>query len=322
VLRFFPDDATALSALERGEVDGIREVQPRELARAAGIQSLSLYTATLPDVTWVVLNTADPLLGDAAVRKALALAVDRADLIGEALAGRGAPVYGPIPCESWAYSPIVEATGFDIKGAASALDAAGWTLQPDGTRVKESTVLEVTLTYLDDPTMRVVADILTKQWQAVGIRVKADPASSATFADERLRPRTFQAALYRWTDVAPDPDMYPYFHSTQTKADGQNYSQFNVRAADEALEEARLTSDPARRKELYSQFQKIFADQVPAIFLYRSVYTMGVSDKVYGVQIGPLLAPSDRFASFAGWYVMEKRVIAAEATGTRVATAP
>lgn len=317
-IRFYPDTATALGAYERGEVDGISEVLPRDLSRAAAIKSLQLYTATEPEVTWVILNMSDATISTQGVRLALAEAVDRQKLIDSALGGQGVPVYGPLLPESWAYSSIVERQTYDPTQSRETLKATGWKPQADGTRVKDGVRLEVTLTYANDPEMQALASEIARQWQAVGVRVRLDPVSLSVLASERLRPRTFQAALYRWIDVPPDPDPYPFFHSTRVIAEGQNFSCMSIRAADELLEEARVSSDQDHRRELYVRFQQIFAEQVPGIFVYRPVYTMAVSDKVRGVQIGPLVSPSDRFASFHQWYVTERRVIVADAIATAV----
>ncbi|MEZ4638294.1 MAG: hypothetical protein R2856_25605 [Caldilineaceae bacterium] len=41
--------------------------------------------------------------------------------------------------------------------------------------------------------------------------------------------------------------------------------------------------------------------------LYYPAYTYGVSERVKNVQIGAL-NPSDRFATFADWYILARRV--------------
>jgi hypothetical protein len=42
--------------------------------------------------------------------------------------------------------------------------------------------------------------------------------------------------------------------------------------------------------------------------LYYPVYTYGVSTRVHNVQIGALNQPSGRFATFADWYLLTRRV--------------
>jgi len=118
--------------------------------------------------------------------------------------------------------------------------------------------------------------------------------------------------LYGWGDLPPDPDLYEMWHSTQATDEGQNYGAFANRDADELLEEARLINDPAQRAELYRQFQEIFAEEVPALLLYYPIYNYGVSERVQGVQLGPLSTPSDRFRTIADWYVNTKRVLVSE----------
>jgi len=119
-------------------------------------------------------------------------------------------------------------------------------------------------------------------------------------------PRSYDAAVVHW-DLAGDPDPYPLWHSTQIR-DGQNYAGWDNRTADESIEKARTTVDRAARKQYYSEFQRIFAEEVPALLLYHPVYTFGVRDKVHNVQLGPLNTPSDRFRSFANWYIVTKRI--------------
>jgi peptide/nickel transport system substrate-binding protein len=71
--------------------------------------------------------------------------------------------------------------------------------------------------------------------------------------------------------------------------------------------------DPEQRAALYGQFQELFAEEVPAVLLYHPIYTYGVNRKIQGVQIGPLVHPSDRFATANRWYVATRRVIVSQA---------
>ena len=127
-----------------------------------------------------------------------------------------------------------------------------------------------------------------------------------------LVPRSFDAAVVHW-ELAGDPDPYPLWHSTQIK-DGQNYGGWNDRAADEAIENARAVNDQAARKKLYAEFQRIFASEVPALLLYYPVYTFAVDAQVQGITVGPMVDPSDRFASIGRWYLIVRRAGVAGST--------
>jgi peptide/nickel transport system substrate-binding protein len=102
------------------------------------------------------------------------------------------------------------------------------------------------------------------------------------------------------------------WHSPQATDEGQNYGGFANRDVDELLEQARLINDPAQRAELYRRFQEIFAQEVPALLLYYPIYNYAVSERVQGVQLGPLSTPSDRFRTIADWYVNTQRMMVSE----------
>ncbi len=74
-------------------------------------------------------------------------------------------------------------------------------------------------------------------------------SSSADF----LASRTYQAALVDLNlSRTPDPDPYPFWHQAEATG-GQNYSQWDNRAASEYLEQARVTADPTLRTAALSQ---------------------------------------------------------------------
>ena len=82
------------------------------------------------------------------------------------------------------------------------------------------------------------------------------------------------------------------------------------------MEEARRTPDLNRRIPLYHQFQQIFATELPGLPLYHPMYGFAVRDRIKNVTIGPLYEPSDRFRTFANWYIRLKRVPATAVTPT------
>ena len=314
VLKFYPSESAILAAYRDGEVDGIRFVSPKRLAEAMELPGMTLYSAPRAEAVWLLLNVESPPLDDSRVRRALSLAVRRQDVIDEALQGQGIPLYGPLLPASWAYAPDAVGDGYDPEAARELLLQAGWEdSDGDGFLDSEGEPMRLEIVVPDDPTFVRAAEQVAAQWEAhLGVRSSVTPVALGELANAFLRPRDFQAALYRWVDISPDPDLYPFWHSTQTATDGQNFSLFNNRDADEMMEEARQTVDAARRQELYERLQAILVEESPAIFLYQPVYTMGVHEKVRGVTLAPVYTPSDRFASIADWYVYTKRVVASQ----------
>ena len=173
----------------------------------------------------------------------------------------------------------------------------------------------------DDNVHKAVGEQLAAAWKAVGVAATVTPLSFAGIVSDFLAPRTFEAALTDW-DQAGDPDPYPQWHSSQTGADGQNYTGWQNADADALLEEARKTTSQDQRKQLYEKWQTIFAEELPALPLYYPVYTYGVSTRVNNVQIGSLNDPSERFGTFADWYIDSRRVPANQVPPSAPPTPP
>jgi peptide/nickel transport system substrate-binding protein len=74
------------------------------------------------------------------------------------------------------------------------------------------------------------------------------------------------------------------------------------------MEQGRSVNDPGRRIQLYSEFQRIFGQELPALPLYNDVYTFGMSSGVKDVGIGQLNWPWERFRNAAQWYIATQRV--------------
>ena len=193
------------------------------------------------------------------------------------------------------------------------MDAAGW-MDSDGDLVRDKDGVELAFTLLtsDDPIMAQMAEELARQWRAVGVDATIRPVSSDA-AIHFVRNRNFDAALIE-IELTADPDPYPLWHSTQVES-GQNFSGFASEEADVVMEEARRTADPARRLELYSAFQQIFAEEVPSLLIYYPIYVYAVDGQVRDVQLSPMLHTSDRFRNIHEWYVQTEEVVVSENDG-------
>ena len=98
--------------------------------------------------------------------------------------------------------------------------------------------------------------------------------------------RTFDIFLvgFNWS---VDPDEAPLFHSRNAAPGGFNGADFKNDQVDSLLDQALVTLDQSKRKQLYSQFQDIMADQVPAPVLVFNTGIWGVNSRVQGTDFGP-----------------------------------
>ncbi len=220
---------------------------------------------------------------------------------------------------TWAHSQSLESIPYDPDRAALLLDELGWELPigaSPGTaeyrRTKDDQLLTLELLYPDNPTHKIVAEMLKSSWEAIGLQIELQEVESNSLLEDHLEPRDFEAVL---TEInlsrSPDPDPYPFWHDSQTET-GQNYGGFTDRNISIWLEQARVNPDFGRRAELYRSFQHRFQDQLPALLLYYNVYSYAIDAQVQGVTIGPLYDPSDRFRGIVDWYLLTRRSYSAQ----------
>jgi peptide/nickel transport system substrate-binding protein len=316
-LRSYPTYQSILRAYEAGEVDGISQVTLEDLPQAFELEDLNLYTAQTSQYALVYLNLARPdalpFFQDVEVRQALLYGLDREGLIDRLLDGHGMVAHSPIVANTWAYDEEIRRYDYD-PDQARALLSQRWPLQSGSpVRSRNGRPIAFTLLTSTDPAQSALAEEIARQWSELNLQVTVATTSPVSLRDA-LEQRNFEAALVRLA-LPGDPDPYPLWHQTQITA-GQNYAGYDHRQMSEILETARaMIVDRQQRKELYRQFQELFAAEVPAILLYHPTYTYGVNQKVQGVQIAPMMAPSDRFALVNRWYVAWRRIIISEADG-------
>jgi peptide/nickel transport system substrate-binding protein len=314
VFRYYETSADALDAYQQGNVLSVSEVTPDVLDAALEEPALSVYTSRLPQMTLVLFNLNNPevaFLQNANVRRALMLATNRPYIVNTLMKGQAVLTDGPILPGSWAYYDGIERFEYNPDQSISLLKTEGYVIPATGgdVRGKEGTLLSFTMLHPDDALHTSIAEMIQGQWTAIGVQVDLQAVPYDQLATDQLASRTYQAAL---VDInlsrTPDPDPYPFWHQAEATG-GQNYSQWDNRAASEYLEQARVTTDYTLRTRLYRNFQVVFAKELPALPLFAPVYSYGVDAEVKGVQVASLYDPSDRLATFSNWYLLTRRAL-------------
>lgn len=324
--RTYPDSISAYRAYQAGEVQGIGTIDESILASVLDDPGLNLYAARLPEIGAVFLNLTDPdleFMSEKTFRRALLLAINRQWLVDQVFGGQALIAEGPILPGSWAAANDLGRTPYDPAQAELLLADLGWEV-PVGAargtdeyvRSRDEVLLTFELVHADDPVSEAVADILVESWEAIGVRVERISIPAADLLEDYLEPRTFQAVLTK-LDLSPypDPDPYPFWHDSQSET-GQNYAGFSDRNISIWLETARINPDFTRRADLYRNFQFRFQDQTPALLLYHPIYNYAISADVQAVSLGPIFAPSDRFATVTEWHLVTRRAISGNAAST------
>ncbi|MDR2301794.1 MAG: nickel ABC transporter substrate-binding protein [Deltaproteobacteria bacterium] len=188
-LRIIPQGETAVSSLKAGEIDLIYDFFESELMNISSFEAFQKDEnfktfVSGPMFTRVMtINTTRPPLNNLIVRKAIALALDRENMVKnvfhETETVASSYFFSKIPyCDlglkSYPYEPRM---------ARALLDAAGWIL-PEGqsVRSKDGTPFEIGL-YYDSTNVvhRAFAQIIQAQLGEVGIKVNLTGEESAAY---------------------------------------------------------------------------------------------------------------------------------------------
>src|SRR6266542_496553 len=309
VLRSYPDASEALTALGRGEIDGVGGLATGDAERARSLKSVNLYSFGTNDFTALFLNLRPDKLTfrDRAVRQAIETAIDRGRVLQLAADGRGAVADETVPQSSWAYIKDVTRYPRSYEDAKALLDGADWKDHDgDGVRDRGGVKLAFAITTSSEPARVAAALQITEDLTAIGMSVELKTMPFADLVESLARDRTYDALLIG-ISVSGDPDPYSFFHSSEVRDPGHNFSGFSTLTIDRSLEAARRTTDQTKRRELYSTVFQSIATDVPVVFLYFSDYLYAQARQVQGLKIAPISDPRERLWNAEDWYVRTAR---------------
>ncbi|WP_253889869.1 ABC transporter substrate-binding protein [Actinokineospora diospyrosa] len=256
-IEFIQEDESRAERMRDGKLDGAE--LPARLAREfSQSNGLTVVEQRSADVRAVAFDdkgvTADP-----AVRLALNLAVDRQQIVDQALVGKGAPLSLPVPPVLAEFVEPGAHIDHDLARAKSVLDAAGWVPGTDGIRARAGERAEFTLAYsTSDVIDRDLASAFTKAASTLGVKVTADPAGKGP------------PGLISYGDpFDPDPAIFPLLHPVggETAA---------------ALDAARATTDPAQRAVAFRALQRAYATAPTMVVLAVPTHTYVLRDNWTG----------------------------------------
>ncbi len=257
-----PEAATrqlGLSGGSYGMLPALDAASAAALTNAPGV--VVLHTEDLA-YSVLGLNASKPPFDKPEVREAVNTAIDRGQLVQAAYYGQAVPA-GPLSpaLTSWAL-PTSQFPCYhtDPARAMALLKQAG--LTPP---------VKITINVLGSLQQVVdVAQVLQAQLNEAGFAVELNVQEQGRFIAD-WRAGNFQA-FASLNSGGPDPD--DYFGRTFTTGGATNVYRYSDAALDKILNDARVSTDPAARKGLYDQAQKILACQGPVVHLaYGTLFT-------------------------------------------------
>ncbi len=170
----------------------------------------------------------------------------------------------------------------------------------------EVLALKFSLVTVNQPKMVENAELLKKQWRALGAEVEIETYSLFQLEQDFIKPRNYESLLFGEV-LGAIPDPFPFWHSSQKKDPGLNLALYENSEADKLLEENRKTSDMEIRAEKLVLFENVLIEDVPCVFLYSPDFIYTVSKEIKGIEIKKITDPSKRFVGIENWYIKTKR---------------
>lgn len=313
---FFANEEDMISAWHRGDIEAFGPVSS---ARAEEFNKDTVRVTALatPRVFSIFFNERDaPVLADKKIRSAFSFAIDKKRIAELATIGGGIAMETVLPLSVEPGTDAAPTPERDPIRSRALIESAGWK-DTDGDGMYEKTVkdkkktetlpLELRLSTGDSPELTRAASLIKDMLGEVGVRVVIDVRSFADLESAVIRPRNFQMLLFGQV-YGYEPDLFAFWHSSQIKDPGLNVAFFASKQADRLLEEARRTTDVAKRSERYAEFSRIVTNEIPAIPLYTQLYLYLQPRGIAGVSLSRVSLPADRFNEINKWYRKTKRV--------------
>ena len=256
----------------------------------------------------VFFKTSSGPLADKSVRQALVASTNTAAIIAS-LRYQTHQVRSPLLQGQLAYDPSTLQSGFNAKAATALLDQAGWTMNANGIRTKDSKQLRFTLTASDTPEYRVVSKMLQQQWRSVGVVVEVQLQDASNF-QSTVSSHSYDALLYG-ISIGVDPDVFVYWDSSQAdirSANRLNLSEYKSGQADTALEAGRTRLDASLRTIKYKPFLQAWQQDAPAVGLYQPRVLYLTNGSVAGFHDHAVNTSADRYYNVQNWEIREVKV--------------
>ncbi len=264
-IRTISNGDTLSAALQSGDIDAAYgmayEAYPSfENGRYqfSGIQTSRVFMASM--------NMTSPILQDPAVRKAIAMGINKEGFVSVLLDGHGVVANGAFPDGFSTFGgEHVTAEGYDPDGARAVLEEAGWVdADGDGIREKDGVRLVIRwLTYPSRQELPLLAESTHASLRDIGIDVDINNTANR---------RQFLADMGSW-DIyasalvtAPSGDPQYFFTTSCLPGMSYNFGAYENDSVTELINRLSTEFDPQKRSEIAIELQQAILDDNAFIF--------------------------------------------------------
>jgi peptide/nickel transport system substrate-binding protein len=291
IMKSFADQTVMAQSLMYGSLDLITYVGPRDLGEILGDARLGVVPYDALSFAFFALNTERAPLKDKRVRQAIALALNRQEMLEAFFQGKGRIVSGPFPPTSWAYNLDVKPLPFDQARSKALLSLAGLVDKNSDGFLESANGKPVTLVFAvplagESEMIKRVVLAFQSYLEKVGIRVELQFMDWLVWKKKVLGEHDYDVTIASWSfDDASN--IMSLFHSSSAKPWGNNFVMYHNYEVDALLTEADVTNDFDKRRAIYHKLHAILADEAPYTFLWTLVHHAAHTNDLMGVRVEP-----------------------------------
>ncbi|MCL6645783.1 MAG: peptide ABC transporter substrate-binding protein [Dehalococcoidia bacterium] len=298
-------DGTADALESVNPITGVPRLEHRPEFRILRVPSFAVGYLLFNQRAYGDTARPHPVLADPAVRRAIAMALDRATLVRSAFGPYATVAEGPVPMLMWIRDPAVEAVRYDPPGAAALLRSRGWRdSDGDGVLDRAGLPLALRLNYPGTSAPRVaLAPQVQEQLRSLGIRLDLVRLDGPVWLERRNR-REFDID-FSLAGMDPSPAGLVQSWSCAGRT-GSNVGSYCNPAVDSLIEAAIATSGRSDSRALWRRAIETINGDTPAVFLFAPATAAAVHRRYRNV----VFRPEAPWSALWQWSVEPGRQIA------------
>jgi peptide/nickel transport system substrate-binding protein len=282
IFQTFDNNDALVQALKVGDVDALYGVPTSALETVRGFENVTVYQNTDRSFDELIINSAspdrdpaptgNPALRDPAVKEAIALSLNKQDMVDIVFGGAAKPGWSIVAPQlegGFWNNPNIQDVPFDTAKANQVLEDAGYVKGADGVRAKDGVSLDFRLQFdADYPEYARLADLMVTSFQEAGMKVRPEPTNTDTLTSNTTGVGDFDLVIWGWGGD-PDPDfILSIMLCDQFEVGGWSDSGYCNPEYDQLYLDQQQASSPEERQQIVYKMQELLFRDKPYIVLY------------------------------------------------------
>jgi peptide/nickel transport system substrate-binding protein len=290
--RFFPDSNARVLALRSGDLDFAYQIN-RPDVQALESRGFKVAKSSVGAYRALYLNIhgkpGHELLSDVRIRKAIAYAIDRKEIVDGVLDGLATTDQTFVPPQSLGeFASLVKGFAYDPARARALLEEAGWKPGPGGIREKDGRPLKLTLVsgFPAAEIHRPLPTFLQAQLKEVGIDTEIVERPDSTSYQSLIDTGDGDIFLEEGNQNEADPGFLPtlLFYSGGSGSSAPYLSLFGPgQRFDDLLAPSRTEADPDKVRKSVAEAMHQMIDEDTVVIALAGIYRIyGMKESVQG----------------------------------------